>query len=426
MSSLLPNKFISKKENKELEEEDKIISKYIFELKEESTRNEAMEKLYSFQTKHNEKIALYLWYSGGTMAVLLQELIKLYIYLPPFNSKILTKEVHDNAIHILFLLQCLVKNPKTKTELIESGILVYVLPFLSNKANDKYSYMIKVATLSLFYTLLINFDMETFNFLKQNEIIPIILKFIIHGKTLDKNIATHIILTIISRKVGLDYFCEIKERLKAIILACGKILMNNETKKLKKMAWKIILSLTENNEAKDVMKTDLLESFKNFNLDESLKSKIKKLEKILLDQDMGLGTSSDDSKIQKLKNDLTSNSNTNTTNVNNNKNKKNEGNNNILHNLNLTSSNSFNGFNNGTQKQMGINSSEYNNNKLNINMMFMNNMNQLKMPNGYMMPQVGDCNLNKDNEGYMNLNMFNQNGNAGYGNMNYYNSFKNI
>ena len=69
---------------------------------------------------------------------------------------------------------------------------------------------------------------------------------------------------------------------------------------------------------------------------------------------------------------------------------------------------------------MNLNSNDYNNNnKLNLNMMFINNMNQMKMPNGYMRPPVGDVN----NEAYMNPNMYNQNGNASYGNMNYYNPY---
>ena len=87
MSSNSPNEFISKKEDQELEEEDKIISKYILALKNDETRDEAMKNLHSYNKNPSEKIGLYLWYSGGTMAVLLQELIKLYQYLPPYNSK---------------------------------------------------------------------------------------------------------------------------------------------------------------------------------------------------------------------------------------------------------------------------------------------------------------------------------------------------
>jgi len=81
MSCPSPNDSIKKKENDELEDEDKNIAKYILELKNEETRNEAIKNLFCYYMKHEElgkKISLFLWYSGGTIAVLLQELIKLY------------------------------------------------------------------------------------------------------------------------------------------------------------------------------------------------------------------------------------------------------------------------------------------------------------------------------------------------------------
>ena len=403
--------------------------KYILELKNEETRDEALKKLYYFNEKQREKIALYLWYSGGCMAVLLQELIKLYQYLPAVNLKKITTETYNKAVHILFFFQSLASNSQTKKELIESGMLVYAFPFLSIVPNSKYSFMIKVSVLSLLNTLVTKFDIETFNFLKQNQIIPIILKIILNGKEMDKSIALHILVIITSNVTGLEYLCDVKERIKATEVSLAKILLNDDSSKLKKMALKILLNLTENSEAKNMLKKDTLKIFNNFsfykNLDENAKIKAKQLEKILQDCDTGLDTNTtSDSKIQKLKNDLTINSNIS----NNFKSKKNEVNN--LHNLNLTKSNSTNNYNNNNnanQKQMKTTSGEYNN-KLNLNMMFINNMNQMKMTNGFMMPQVGDCNynLNKDNEGFMNPNMYNQNGSNGYGNMNFYNSYKNM
>ena len=429
MSCPSPNEYISKKEDEESEDEDKIISKYILELKNEETRDEALKKLYYFNEKQREKIALYLWYSGGCMAVLLQELIKLYQYLPAVNLKKITTETYNKAVHILFFFQSLASNSQTKKELIESGMLVYAFPFLSIVPNSKYSFMIKVSVLSLLNTLVTKFDIETFNFLKQNQIIPIILKIILNGKEMDKSIALHILVIITSNVTGLEYLCDVRERIKATEVSLAKILLNDDSSKLKKMALKILLNLTENSEAKNMLKKDTLKIFNNFsfykNLDENAKIKAKQLEKILQDCDTGLDTNTtSDSKIQKLKNDLTINSNIS----NNFKSKKNEVNN--LHNLNLTKSNSTNNYNNNNnanQKQMKTTSGEYNN-KLNLNMMFINNMNQMKMTNGFMMPQVGDCNynLNKDNEGFMNPNMYNQNGSNGYGNMNFYNSYKNM
>ena len=436
MSSNSPNEFISKKEDQELEEEDKIISKYILALKNDETRDEAMKNLHSYNKNPSEKIGLYLWYSGGTMAVLLQELIKLYQYLPPYNSKKITNESYNKAIQIAFFFECVAINSQTKKELIESGILVYIFPFLSIVPNSRNSLMIRTLTLRMFHTLIDKkLDIETFNILKQHQIMITLLKIVSNGKELDKKIACHIMKIIISNDMGLEYFCEVKQRLQALVFTFAQILVYDDCVKLKKFALRILLKITENNEAKNEIKDYLLDLFKKFNiyqnLDESGKIKAKQLEKILQDGDMGLETGNSESKIQKLKSDLTNNSNNHTNNGNNNsfKTKKNEVNN--LHNLNLTKSNSFTGYNNtANQRQININSNEFNNNgnKLNINMMFINNMNQIKMTNGYMMPPVGDINynLNKDNEGYMNPNMYNQNGNNGFGNMNFYNTFKNM
>ena len=436
MSSNSPNEFISKKEEQDLEEEDKIISKYILALKNDETRDEAMKNLHSYNKNPSEKIGLYLWYSGGTMAVLLQELIKLYQYLPPYNSKKITNESYNKAIQIAFFFECVAINPQTKKELIESGILVYIFPFLSIVPNSRNSLMIRTLTLRMLHTLIDKkLDIETFNILKQHQIMITLLKIVSNGKELDKKIACHIMKIIISNDMGLEYFCEVKQRLQALVFTFAQILVYDDCVKLKKFALRILLKITENNEAKNEIKDYLLDLFKKFNiyqnLDESGKIKAKQLEKILQDGDMGLETGNSESKIQKLKSDLTNNSNNNTNNGNNNsyKTKKNEVNN--LHNLNLTKSNSFTGYNNNAnQRQININSNEFNNNgnKLNINMMFINNMNQIKMTNGYMMPPVGDINynLNKDNEGYMNPNMYNQNGNNGFGNMNFYNTFKNM
>ena len=436
MSSNSPNEFISKKEDQELEEEDKIISKYILALKNDETRDEAMKNLHSYNKNPSEKIGLYLWYSGGTMAVLLQELIKLYQYLPSYNSKKITNESYNKAIQIAFFFECVALNPQTKKELIESGILVYIFPFLSIVPNSRNSLMIRTLTLRMLHTLIDKkLDIETFNILKQHQIMITLLKIVSNGKELDKKIACHIMKIIISNDMGLEYFCEVKQRLQALVFTFAQILVYDDCVKLKKFALRILLKITENNEAKNEIKDYLLDLFKKFNiyqnLDESGKIKAKQLEKILLDGDMGLETGNSESKIQKLKSDLTNNSNNNTNNGNNNsfKTKKNEVNN--LHNLNLTKSNSFTGYNNNAnQRQININSNEFNTNgnKLNINMMFINNMNQIKMTNGYMMPPVGDINYNlsKDNEGYMNPNMYNQNGNNGFGNMNFYNTFKNM
>ena len=68
------------------------------------------------------------------------------------------------------------------------------------------------------------------------------------------------------------------------------------------------------------------------------------------------------------------------------------------------------------------------NNNKNLNMMFINNMNQLKMQPGFMIsPSIGDINYNfyNDTENNMNANIYNQNQNN-FSNMNFYNAYNNI
>ena len=83
------------------EEEKELLINYTNKIKNEETRSEAIDFLYKYREK-NDNLALYLWFTRGTMAALLQEIIKIYQDLSP--SK-LTKEKSDKILHIISLLQ---------------------------------------------------------------------------------------------------------------------------------------------------------------------------------------------------------------------------------------------------------------------------------------------------------------------------------
>ena len=76
MSTNKTNDIIEKDENEKIKNSisDELIVKYINELKNEETREKAIENLYNYREK-NENIPIYLWYSQGTMATLLQEIL---------------------------------------------------------------------------------------------------------------------------------------------------------------------------------------------------------------------------------------------------------------------------------------------------------------------------------------------------------------
>ena len=59
--------------------EEDLIIKSIKELKDEEKRSKAISKLSEFYDK-NKNLPIYLWYSQGTIAILLQEIISTYKY----------------------------------------------------------------------------------------------------------------------------------------------------------------------------------------------------------------------------------------------------------------------------------------------------------------------------------------------------------
>jgi len=338
------------------------------------------------------------------MATLLQEILNLYQYLSP--SK-LNKEISDKASHILSLIQTIALNSKTRKEFLESQLLVFLYPFLNITNNSKIYDVIRLSVLAVIGALVQRDDSLVIIFLYNTGIIPILLKIIERGTDLSRTLAFFILYRIVYDSKGFSYICEMKERLHAVTYILGMVMNNKISQRLKNYILKIFLLLIENKDAKDMIKQESLDKIKdkNFfiNLDDSAKVKVKKILKSFQDDELG-----NDIKIKKLKNDLTNK------------------NNNTVQNINVVNNNINSYNNNGNQNG---NNGDVNNN-MNLNMMFINNMNQMKIQPGFMIsPPMGDFNYNicNDNDNYMNNNIYNQNSpNNGYANLNFFNGFKNI
>lgn len=387
------------------EEEKELLINYTNKIKNEETRSEAIDFLYKYREK-NDNLALYLWFTRGTMAALLQEIIKIYQDLSP--SK-LTKEKSDKILHIISLLQSIALHPKTRKEFLDSQILVFLYPFLSCTNKTKTYEFIRMSALMVIAAMVKIDDSDVINFLVNTGLIPNLLKILEKGGELTQSVTCFILQRIVFDINGLRYICDMKQRLHAITYILRMALQNNTSKRLNNYILKIYLGLISNKDAKNIIKQELPENIRdeNFisNLNDSSKNKVKILLKSLDEDESG-----NDMKIKKLKNDLT--------------NKKN----NSIPNINIVNNNNnLNNFTNGNN-QMNLNNNEINNN-MNLNMMLINNMNPMKMQPGYMIsPHPGDFNYNiyNDNENYMNTNIYNQNSSNGFGNLNFYNNYKNV
>ena len=389
--------------NMKTEEDEELIIKYIEEIKNEQTRSKAIENLYRYKGKYNN-LAIYLWYSGGIMAVFLQEIIKTYEYL---TTRKYNNEKINKGKYIVSLIQEIALHPFTRKEFLDSQILVFLYPFLRCSNKTKSYDVIRVTSLSVIAALVKIDDSDVINFLIKTEIIPIILRNMEKGTEIIRSTASFIIQRIIEDINGLKYMCNIRERLDAILSVLNLMIQNKPSNRIIKDVLKIYLGLKENKEAKSLIRQNFPKKLKDLKfistLDESSQRKIESLLKSLEEDEEGT-----DIKIIKLKNDLINNNNPT-----------------FIQNINIINKNNINIYNNGNQ--MCLNNKDMNNDNKNLNMMFANNINQMKLPS-LMNSQVNDYkyNIYNDNEGFMNSNIFNQNMGNEFANINFFNNYKNI
>ena len=405
MSNNLQNRTIKKNDNKikdkkELNEEEMII-KWINEIKNENTRIKAIINLSKYSDNNNE-LALYLWYSRGTMAVILQEIISVYQYL---STSKLTLEKANVIYCAISLLKCIASNPETRHEFLESKILIFLYPFINNTNKAKPYEYLKLSSLSVINALLTETDNEIISFLIDTEIIPKLLKIMEKGAELTRKIACCIVSQIVQDDNGSKYISEAKERYSAIITYMKKMLKINCNQVTINRILKAFLKLSENKDAKNILKNDILKEITDKNFINFLCDSSKNILNNLL---IILNENNETNKIKELKKELSVNNNIQNINVV----------------KNITINNNIN-----INQQLNMNNGDLLNQKnsnINTNILLVNQINQMKIQQGYMVsPNYTDINFNiyNSNDNYMNnMNYMNNfNSNKGFGNIYYYN-----
>ena len=397
MSNFKENNIAQKKSklniiNQNQQSEEDIIIKYINELKDEEKRSKALSKLSEYYDK-SKNLPIYLWYSQGTMAILLQEIISTYKH---FSSTKLSSEKYSKIRNILLLLTSITSHEEIRHKFIESKMPIFLYPFLNSTSTAKQNEYIKLLTLTVITNLIIPQEPETISFFINTQIIPILLKIIDRGPLISKVPACLMIHLIVKADEGLKYICEDKMRYSAIILFMRHMLKNKHNPKIIEQTLKTFLRLAENNDARIILKNTLLKEIKDKNFTKHLNESSKILNNCLL-------------KILNEKDET---------------NKDKDNNNKIINNFN-NNEQQYNNINN--QK---VNSDMMNQYNMNNNMIMMNQpMTQMKqnymMQNNY--SDVNNYNMySNGNENYLNKMNYigNQNNNKQFMNMNFYNMYK--
>ena len=390
----IPN--IQEKTEKDKDEELKQIIKWVDQIKDESTREKALEEL-SHKRESLSDLALYIWYSTGTVATLLQEIINTYQLLAPPK---LTIAKSNKACSVLALFQCVAAHPETRHPFLQAQIPIFLYPFLNTLNKSKPYEYIRLTALGVIGALVKVDNPEVITYLLNTEIIPLCLRIMERGSELSKTVACFIVQRILLDDSGLKYICEKQERLSAINTVLGFMIKNKPSSRLVKHIIRSYYRLAENPEGKNLLKNNLPPEMKEMefinSLDESSKKWLLNLNKLLKGEKGGI--------------------------MNNNQN-GNIGVNNINININMNNNGNMNM---GMPMDLNNNVNMNNNMNMNPNMMMLNQMN-LQQNQGYMMPQQpGDFNFQMYNEPYINNGIYlgNQNPNNGFNNMNYYGNFQ--
>ena len=380
--------------SKEKEKEEiKQITEWVDQIKDENNREKALEEL-SHKRESLSDLALYIWYSTGTVATLLQEIINTYQYLAPPK---LTVNRSNRACSVLALFQCVAAHPETRQPFLKAQIPIFLYPFLNTLNKSKPYEYIRLTALGVIGALVKIDNREVIQYLLNTEIIPLCLRIMERGSELSKTVACFIVQRILLDESGLKYICEKAERLNAINTVLCFMIKNKPSQRLVKHIIRSYNRLADNEEGKNLLQNNLpLEmnepEFINA-LDESSRKWLMNLKRVLKgEKNVGV----------------------------NNTNNGNIGMNNLNMNMNMNHNNGMMG-NMGMPMDLNNNPNMSNPMTMNPNMMVLNHMNLQNQ--GYMMPQQpNDYNFQMYGDQYLNNGMYmgNQNPNNGFGNMNYY------
>ncbi|XP_052178690.1 uncharacterized protein LOC127792280 [Diospyros lotus] len=162
-------------------------------------------------------LAPLLWWSFGTITVLLQEVISIYHLLTPPK---LTPAQSNRACNALALFQCVASHPDTRMLFLKAQIPIYLYPFLNTTTNSRPFEYLRLTTLGVIGALVKVDNTQVVTFLLSTEIVPLCLRSMETGSELSKTVATFIIQKILMDDVGLGYICASADRFYAL----GKVL----------------------------------------------------------------------------------------------------------------------------------------------------------------------------------------------------------
>ncbi|PAN09463.1 hypothetical protein PAHAL_2G025000 [Panicum hallii] len=215
-------------------------------------------------------LAPMLWYSFGTMAALLQEVVLVY---PTLSSPTLSANASSRVCNALGLLQTVAAHPVTRTPLLAARIPLYLYPFLNTTSKAKSYEYLRLASLNVIDALVKVDDTEAVNFLVTSQVIPLCLRIMETDSELPKLVATSIVKRIMLDEFGLQYICATADRFFQAAMALATMvnaLAEQPSARLLKHVVRCYLRLTDNPRARAALQICLPKPLKDGAFDNCL------------------------------------------------------------------------------------------------------------------------------------------------------------
>lgn len=247
------------------------IEQYVHQLSNPATRENALLEL-SKKRENFPELAPYLWYSFGTVAALLQEIVSIYPLLQPPS---LTAHASNRVCNALALLQCVASHPETRGLFLQAHVPLFLYPFLNTISKTRPFEYLRLTSLGVIGALVKVDDTDVINFLLSTEIIPLCLRTMEMGSELSKTVATFIVQKILLDDVGLNYICATAERFFAVGAVLGNMvvmLADQPSPRLLKHIIRCYLRLSDNPRAREALRQCLPDLLRNPQFTNCLKS----------------------------------------------------------------------------------------------------------------------------------------------------------
>jgi len=246
------------------------IYEWINQLSNAATRETALLEL----SKKREVVldlAPMLWYSFGTMAALLQEIVAIYPYI---NPPTLTHQQSNRVCNALALLQTVASHNETRTMFLQAHIPLFLYPFLHTISKTRPFEYLRLTSLGVIGALVKNDEQDVINFLLTTEIIPLCLRIMESGNELSKTVATFILQKILLDESGLNYICQTYDRFSHVAMILGKMVLSlakEPSARLLKHVVRCYLRLSDNSRAREALRQCLPDQLKDATFTKTLK-----------------------------------------------------------------------------------------------------------------------------------------------------------